>query len=561
MLDRIKLKFGSAKTEPPLDIAVTPITVFVGPNNSGKSKFLQELHHFCREGRFEAHGVIIQAVDLKDIEREKFYEMLSHLETEVNKDNSLSQGQIVVGNYREHQIVRKEHVTQTFGQINNEIHSKELYCKYFLKFYTLLLDGHTRMRLTLGKEGGDLQSSPSNSLSALFRDDEKRKEVRRIINDAFGFYFVIDPTDLGKLKIRMSKDAPVNETQERGVHEEAVEFHGKAKKIDEYSDGVKAFTGIILELVAGDPMVLLIDEPEAFLHPSLAYNLGKEVSATALTQNKNIFVSTHSSNFIMGCVRSNAAVNIVRLTYSQGEATARLLPNEKLLQIMRNPLLRSTKVVDGLFYDAVIVTEADTDRAFYQEINERLLSYSPEKGIANCLFINAQNKQTVYQIIKPLRELGIPAVAIVDIDILKEGGQVWSNFLGSGFVPEISKKSLGPMRQEIKNKFDCLGIDMKKQGGVSELPCEEKEAAENLLQQLSEYGLFVVPNGELESWLQQLEVSGHGPEWLVKIFEKMGENPDMPDYIKPEDGDVWDFMGSIKKWTAAVNRKGIPTKI
>ena len=227
---------------------------------------------------------------------------------------------------------------------------------------------------------------------------------------------------------------------------------------------------------------------------------------------------------------------------------------------MRNPLLRSTKVVDGLFYDAVIVTEADTDRAFYQEINERLLSYSPEKGIANCLFINAQNKQTVYQIIKPLRELGIPAVAIVDIDILKEGGQVWSNFLGSGFVPDISQNPLGSIREAIKKEFKDSSINMKTQS-IYSLPPGVKEAAEDLLQQLSEYGLFVVPNGELESWLQQLEVSGHGPEWLVKIFEKMGENPDMPDYIKPEDGDVWDFMGGIKKWTAAVNRKGIPTKI
>jgi hypothetical protein len=37
---------------------------------------------------------------------------------------------------------------------------------------------------------------------------------------------------------------------------------------------------------------------------------------------------------------------------------------------MRNPLLRSTGVLSGLFYEFVIVTEADADRAFYQEIND-----------------------------------------------------------------------------------------------------------------------------------------------------------------------------------------------
>jgi len=560
MFDTIKLKFGSSKSEAPLNLSVTPITVFVGPNNSGKSKILREIHHFCREGSLDVRNVIIEEAILKNIEKNRFYEKLSHLEKEPSENESLPEGNMIVGNYQERVQIRKENLPQTIEQLNIEPF-RQWFCQWFLKFNTLLLDGQGRMQLANTQDGGNLQSPPQNSLSALFRDDEKRSEVRRIIHDAFDFYFVIDPTDLGKLKVRMSEKPPVNEMQERGVHKEAVEFHGKAKKIEELSDGVKAFTGIVLELVAGDPMVLLVDEPEAFLHPSLSYKLGKEVSITASAQNKNIFVSTHSSNFIMGCVQSGVPINIVRLTYSQGVATSRLLPNEKLLQLMRNPLLRSTGVIDGLFYEAVIVTESDADRAFYQEVNERLLRHTPEKGISNCLFINAQNKQTVHQIIKPLRELGIPAVAIVDIDILKEGGQVWINFLSSGFVPQISQTPLGTIRQAIKKKFTELDIDMKRQGGISALPDEEREAAEDLLDQLKDYGLFIVPNGELECWLKHLEASGHGPKWLVEVFEKMGENPELEDYIEPVDGDVWDFIGSIKYWASAASRKGIPAKI
>ncbi|WP_223295251.1 ATP-dependent nuclease [Allochromatium vinosum] len=467
---------------------------------------------------------------------------------------------MIVGNYQERAQIEKEIFTQLVEKLNDK-HYRQYFCRWFLKFNTLLLDGHGRMQLTQEQQGGNLQLPPSNSLSALFRDDKKRAEVRRIVHDAFGLYFVIDPTDLGKLKVRLSETPPSNDIQERGVHADAVIFHSKAKKIDDLSDGAKAFTGIVLELVAGDPMVLMIDEPEAFLHPSLSYKLGKEISVTASAQSKKIFVSTHSSNFIMGCIQSGTPINIVRLTYSQSVATARLLPSEKLLQLMRNPLLRSTGVIDGLFYEAVIVTESDADRAFYQEINERLLKHSPERGITNCLFINAQNKQTVHQIIRPLRELGIPAAAIVDIDVLKEGGQPWSNFLGSGFVPHISQKSLISIRQEISKKFIELNIDMKRDGGISSLPNDEKEAAESLLRQLREYGLFVVPNGELECWLKNLKASGHGPKWLIEIFEKMGENPELENYTKPEDGDVWDFIGSIKEWTSSVSRKGIPAKI
>jgi hypothetical protein len=38
-------------------------------------------------------------------------------------------------------------------------------------------------------------------------------------------------------------------------------------------DGIKAFTGIVTAVIAGDPRILLVDEPEAFLHPALAFKL------------------------------------------------------------------------------------------------------------------------------------------------------------------------------------------------------------------------------------------------------------------------------------------------
>ena len=560
MIENIKLKFGSSQNEEKLNIDISPVTVFVGPNNSGKSKILREIHHICREGNIDARGVIIDDFTLQSMEESEFEIKLSHLEKEPQPNETLSEGSIILGDYSQRITIEKINLLQAISQ-NNNGHYRQWFCQWFLKFNTLLLDGQGRMQLTNDQQGGNLQSPPQNSLSALFRDDTKRQEVKRIIHDAFNLYFVIDPTDLGKLKVRLSEEAPESTIIERGVHAEAVEFHSQAKWVGDLSDGVKAFTGIILELIAGDPMVILMDEPEAFLHPSLSYKLGKEVAISASNQNKNIFVSTHSSNFIMGCIQSGVPINIVRLTYSENIPTARLLPSDSLLTLMRNPLLRSTGVLDGLFYEAVVVTESDADRAFYQEINDRLLKFSPDKGINNCLFINAQNKQTIHLIIKPLRKLGIPAIAIVDVDILKEGGQVWSNFLTSGFIPHMQQQPLGLIRQSIKQKFSELSIDMKRDGGVSALTGEDKEVANNLFDQLSDYGLFAVRNGELEYWLKDLQATGHGPKWLIDVFEKMGENPDDASYIKPTIGDVWDFIENIKNWATSSTRKGIPNSI
>lgn len=558
MIKEIILKFGSAPDEANVKLNVAPVTVFVGPNNSGKSKVLQELNRHCTTGQAHPTDVILESVEFSNVLPEKVEDIKKKLLLTPRKNETVQQGRIFIGRHDKRLQVRERDFLQS---LDNPNANKKNFCQWYLALYTLILDGKSRINLTQEREAGDLQKSPSNYLSILFRDDEKRQEVRRIAYDAFGTYFVVDPTNLGKLRIRYSPRPPEDVSEERGIDDRSVKFHKSAINVDDASDGVKAFTGIVTQIIAGDPRVVIIDEPEAFLHPALSAKLGKEISISASASDKRLFVSTHSASFVMGCVQSGAPTNIVRLTYQHGVATARALPNEKLLQLMRNPLLRSTGVLEGLFYESVIVTEADSDRAFYQEINERLLAFGDGRGIPNCLFLNAQNKQTVHQVIKPLREMGIPAAAIVDVDILKEGGSVWTDFLKGGFIPEASHLGLGQTRSTIKRKCDESGKNMKREGGIGVLDRSDREAAVNLFKQLADYGLFVVEGGELESWLPELKVSGHGPAWLIETFEKMGSDPDGNGYVRPAEDGVWHFMDEVAAWMRNPNRSGIPDDV
>lgn len=555
MIEKIKFKFGSSQTKPKLETQLTPITVFVGPNNSGKSKVLIEIETFCRNGQLNSTNVILEELDFTPLNNPEA-ELTNHT-LPPRRNEALPPENIFFGKENtRHQIGRQN----LLNILSNISASKHPYCVYYVSFNTIRIDGGSRINLIQQQSAGDLQSDPVNSLQVLFKNNAKRQELRRIIFDAFKKYFVIDPTNLGTLRIRLSDTVPTNDMQERGIHEDAVEFHNKALDITLASDGVKAFTGIMTTIIAGDPKVILIDEPEAFLHPSLAANLGKEVSNSVNGSFKNLFVSTHSANFLMGCIQSGTPLNIVRLTYSNNVPTARILPSEKVLKLMRHPLLRSTGVLNGLFYEYVIVTEADSDRAFYQEINERLLAFSPLKGIPNCLFLNAQNKQTIHEIMKPLREMGIPCAAIVDVDVVKDGGATWTNLLKSAFVPEVTINATGVSRGNIKTKFEAkLPVNFKTQGGVDVLDTADKEACNNLFDQMDEYGIFTVRKGELESWLKVLgATSGHSPDWLVEIFEKLGEDPTTTSYVKPTTGDVWDFIGKIKNWFGNPTRKGTP---
>lgn len=556
MIRKVKLKFGSAQNQAPVQLEALPVTVFVGPNNSGKSKVLQEINQLCRTGENHASDVILESIELEDLSEDRIIGIRERHILRPRKNEAIRSGQIIVGSHdRRHHVVKAQ-FEAALADPNSHLRH---FCQWYLAFHTLMLDGQSRITSVNEQVAADLQQPSKNFLDILFREDAKRVEVRRIAYDAFRAYFVVDPTALGKLRIRFSHEAPEDHRQERGIHQEAVEFHSNALNIAEASDGVKAFTGIITQIIAGDPSVLLIDEPEAFLHPALSFKLGKEVAVSASSADKRLFVSTHSANFVMGCIQSGAHTNIIRLTYQNGVPTARTLPNDKLLRLMRNPLLRSTGVLDGLFYESVIVTEADSDRAFYREINERLLRADTARGIPNCLFLNAQNKQTIHQIIQPLRELGIPAAGIVDVDILKDGGKAWTDFLSGGFIPEVSHSGLGQIRSSIHQKCEASGRDMKRHGGIGILDQSDRQAAENLFNQLAEYGLFVVALGELESWLSALNSSGHGSTWLIEIFEKMGEDPNDLAYVTPEANDVWAFLERIGKWLKDPARKGIPT--
>ncbi len=556
MITSLELKFGRVPGAPGEKVAATPVTVFVGPNNSGKSRVLQEIERYCRSGTKDANALLLADLQFSGLDLPKATQSIERLRQPPNPGEAQSVDHIFVGSRYGRNQVPISGITQFVQSPSTNVGA---FCQWYLTHYTLILDGRSRINLVNQQGAGDLQRPAESSFQVLFRDDTKRHEVRRIVFEAFGRSFVLDPTNLGQLRIRLSDRAPRDDMEERGIHADAVRFHAAAQLIDEASDGVKAFTGIVTEVMAGDPSVILVDEPEAFLHPSLAAKLGQEVARAAMSADKRFFASTHSPQFVMGCIQSGAPVNIIRLTYRGGVPTARVLPSAEILELMRHPLLRSTGVLSGLFYEFVVVTESDADRAFYQEVNERLLLHKPEMGIPNCLFLNAQNKQTVQTLLRPLRKLGIPAAGIVDVDVLKDGGSNWINLLSSSDVPQLSHGSLATMRAAIKAAMDATGKDMKRDGGLQILQPADRQAAEDLLAQLRLYGIFVVPGGELESWMKSLGAAGHGPSWLIDMFEKMGEDPADSAYVRPSSDDVWAFLGEARKWLVDPNRKGIPS--
>jgi predicted ATPase len=551
MITRLHLKNAAAPGQTGLALDISPsVTIFVGPNNSGKSQALREIASACQTGSTSS-SLVVKELDFAGNDAAVLAADLEALKVQLQTGESVPDG---------HSVIRFEN--QRF-QVHNALYlrartnpqqDKKHFAKWYLKFLTLNLDGPSRIGLVNEQERGDLKN-PQTQLARLLTDDTKREKLRQTIYEATGLYFVIDHFEGSKLKIRYGNTPPPSE---RSMEDETLEYMRNARGIENVSDGVKAYTGILLQLHAGNPNVIIIDEPEAFLHPSLARKLGKEIATGAATEGKHVFVSTHSSEFLMGAILSGAKVNIIRLTYEGDVGTARLLPSEELTNLMQDPLLRSVGVLSGLFYNHVIIGEADADRAFYQEINERLLSKNDARGVPHTLFLNAKGKDTIYRIIEPLRKLGIPSAVITDIDIVKNGGQEWTRLLSACNIPPSEHQSLGTRRTNILGFLNNTNSEYKTSGGIELLSGSEREAADNLFDDLAKYGLFVVRRGEVEAWLSDLSVSRAKHTWLRSIFEKMGSDPSQPAYVTPGSGDVWAFIEQLRTWLIDPRRRGIP---
>jgi AAA domain, putative AbiEii toxin, Type IV TA system len=553
----------SFKASPKLQKDAAPVTVIVGPNNSGKSLALREIM-FWAEGD-DRERRVVDEIDVEwPADIDGALKQLRPFEAVPSPGEQQPPNSILLSMHRVDGTQDRRWVDKkTLANHLDEATETRWLRATILKGFAVRLDGRSRFELMQSRAFQDLQDPPKHHLAALFQDDELRQRVRNIVEKAFpGRYFVIDPTQGSNFRVRMSARPPEDSAEERNWDERAVTFHSKAELVEELSDGLVSFAGLVAAAISLPHRILLVDEPEAFLHPPLARQLGSNLASLTKERKASLIAATHSAEFLMGCIASGVDVQIVRLTYETGIAGMRMLIPAELKNLIRDPLLRSTDALSGLFHRGVIVGESDHDRAFYEEINRRLVDV--DRGTADTFFTNAQNWQTIPRIVAPLRKLGVAAAAIIDLDVVCQPRREWDKFYTTMNVDPAVIDELDKRRTALRDALSALPTDSThpsyKKVGISRLNSTQRRKAKRLFKDLAAYGVFVVEVGELEGWLSSLKLStGRGKGgWIVNAFKKLGANPDAQTYAAPGKADVWAFMDKVGAWVNDPARKGLP---
>lgn len=389
----------------------------------------------------------------------------------------------------------------------------------------------------------------------------------------------MNPFNLGTLEYRIGTDFSFVSANPQEAFKQLSSF----PLLDTQGDGMRSVLGIVSAIVSVKKPIILLDEPEAFLHPPQALQLGEVISGL-VESSQQIFIATHSADFLRGLLSSTRDAVIIHLDRTENITKANVLDSVTLNQIVTDPLLSSSRVLEGMFYKGVVATEADADAVFYQRLFQKI-------GAADEVhFVNVHNKQTLKKIIGPYQKLGIKFAMIADADVIRDkrefsdilqvtsDEQLKSQILQERetimkhfqvrnkyavlyelkaktkelaeqpLIPETADpddiaSALFDFRSNLKKlRDDSDELSEFKKDGRASLPSELQPNFDNLWKCCASEGLFIVNVGELESWMvdYDIERTSNKSKWISKALNKLFE-------IEYDDSKaIWKFVDALR---------------
>jgi predicted ATPase len=410
------------------NIDLSDLTVFVGPNNSGKSRLLKD----------------VLAITTKNPPQKTVLlsEVIVTLPTSI-RDAADSYN--IVAQKDEHSRAVLSFVSPAFD-VQEQRHfswpawSDGLYAsspdpRQFAEVFGAALTASlsTARRLQLVEKGTLNGKSRGTLLQELYNGSKTTElSICMHVKKAFPeIEITLDFTSPPHVSFRVGSDFSTLPSDPR----EARPIMESCGELDEQGDGLRSYAGIVTALICADRPVVLIDEPEAFLHPPQAYRIG-EFIASMISDKRQIIVATHSVDVLRGLVAGTSNLKVIRLDRVKDTTNFATLENNEVTHLYSDPLLSSAGVLNGLFYSGVVVTEADGDSRFYAAISDLV------NATRDLHFINADNKQTVPNVLRIYRKMGVRAAGILDVDMFNNADEFGKQLDALGVTDEVRADAL-----------------------------------------------------------------------------------------------------------------------
>ena len=524
------------------------INVIIGPNNSGKSRMLKELRDFLSGDMRDIKMIetidydyppdlttLDENYDIKNRMTKDFYGNWI-LRTYSNKSDQLWDLNATFENYFTRNLNSIGGNWSAFFEDIIKNKEENQFFQYLGSLFFQYLGTEERLTICKMQKNYGLDSNNTNYLTSFKFEEKLLNELADNVKRIFKKDIVLDNQTLGdRLVFRVGKNFDYL-TGILGNDSGEIRNLFNEDMLDNLGDGLKSYVSTFLSLKAKGNDVLLIDEPEAFLHPPLARQIGELIGE--FKDEKQVFISTHSVEVLKGILSKSSDVNVIRITQPETyKNKINVLDKDVLQNIMQSPLLRVSRILEGLFCEKVVITEAEADELIYQELIEKVF---PQSGL---YFAHGQNKQTLAEIAELYQKIGINYEVITDFDVLRVNEE-FNKFMNMMDLDEDEKQNyrryIGELRNQIDREVVTEGLDEEKKKEVLKKQRDKvyhqmgleylsdgdlRENIKNLLDTMKKNHVHILRTGELETLFLPFEVeyTHNKSRWIVNAINKITE--------------------------------------
>ncbi|WP_439382769.1 ATP-dependent nuclease [Amycolatopsis lexingtonensis] len=552
------------------------VTAVVGGNNAGKSTLLRQISNLVSDGRPTAGApgqfhMVSSLTATKTSTADDFSAWLranAVYQRPHSTNPSLAEGYVRVGTG----AIHPDQLPALWGQLDSG--SFGPLAPFLMNYAPAGSRAGNAFSAGRRNRPGD---APTDPLHYLEDDANLRRTVFALFQDVFDKELTLDK--LGN-QVSLRVGVPSGRVPPPGYEDSEIPYREELDKLPllgEQGDGMRSLLGLVLPVVTAAHSIVLIDEPEAFLHPPQAVKLGKILGRLAVDSGTQVVLATHDRNILVGLLESGSPLSVVRLGRVGDETSAAQLEPEKIKEIWADPVLRYTHVLDGLFHRAVALTENERDCTFYAAASDAATKKEPLPFPASeLLFVPTSGKDGMPVVAAALKALNVPVVATPDIDMLDDRAKMkkivealgadWAAFEAEYLAVTASFRTPKPkvlaaqvqdhinryldpilkanptkvwdneLRDELRGltRSDESPWDPLKRSGLNGFPRNESYRAVKFLDSLDQIGLVLVRVGDLEAFSRGFDVVARkGLGWLdAALRSGAHEGPDAEEHVR-----------------------------
>ena len=323
-----------------IDLDTSDVVVLVGPNNAGKSLALRDLQQ-----RLVRSGSTRVVTNTTPVYSGTIDDVTTYIKQHARENENSP------GNYSGLGFsIHLQHLSQYW---NSHLQSlTPLFCKQ--------LD--TTSRITDSSPPPNsidtLKETPSHPIHMLYQDDSLETRISGYFATAFGEDLIVYRCGGSVVPLLVGTRLPPAQGETHWSTEYGNRQMRAAVPLAEQGDGMRSFATVILHLLAPTtPSILLLDEPEAFLHPPQARLLGQLI-AKHRSSRAQLFVATHSADVLNGLLQEVPdKLRLLRIRRKGNTNHVTELDKKHAEEISGDTLMRYSSVLSGVFCERVIICE------------------------------------------------------------------------------------------------------------------------------------------------------------------------------------------------------------